>query len=111
VTGLAALPAAAQYPLALLLTIGAEWAVYCAVERRAPGRLFLAAVLVNACTQPVATWLVLYRAWNFLAVEALVCVAEVALLLALLGRGRRHTIALALAANGASALLGLVLFR
>lgn len=110
-TGLAALPTVAQLPLALLLTIGAEWAVYCAVERRAPGRLLVTAVLVNACTQPVATWLVLYRTWNFLAVEALVCVAEVPLLLALLGRGRRHTLALALAANVTSALLGLALFR
>ena len=110
-TGLAALPALVQYPLALALTIGAEWAVYYAVERHAPASLLLAAVLINACTQPVATWLVLYRAWNFLAVEALVCAAEVPLLLALLGRGRRHTIALALAANAASALLGLALFR
>jgi hypothetical protein len=111
VTGLATLPALVQYPLALLLTIGAEWAVYCVIERRAPLSLLLAAILINACTQPVATWLVLYRAWDFLAVEALVGLAEVPLLMALLRRGPRHALALSLAANGTSALLGLVLFR
>ena len=110
-TSLAALPIAAQFPLALLLTIAAEWVVYCVVERRSPGRLLLAAILVNACTQPIATWFVRYRGWNFLAVEVLVCIAEVPLLLALLRSGARRAIALSLAANAASALLGLALFR
>ena len=110
-TGLAALPAMVQYPLALALTIGAEWAVYYAVERHAPASLLLAAVLINACTQPVATWLVLYRAWDFLAVEVLVWLAEVPLLMALLRRGPRYALALSLAANATSALLGLALFR
>ena len=110
-TGLAALPAMVQYPLALALTIAAEWAVYYAVERHTPANLLLAAILINACTQPVATWLVHYRAWDFLLVEGLVCLAEVPPLMALLRRGPRHAVALSLAANVASALLGLALFR
>jgi hypothetical protein len=107
---LATLPWPAQLVASLLVTILVEFLVYWAALRAAPARLLLVATLVNACTQPVAVWLLLGPLPRFWAVEALVCLAESAFLTALLRLPYRRALLLSCAANLATALLGLALF-
>jgi hypothetical protein len=107
---LAALPWPAQLVASLLVTILVEFLVYWAALRAAPMRLLLVATLINACTQPVAVWLLLGPLPHFWAVEALVCLVESAFLAALLRLPYRRALLLACAANLATALLGRALF-
>jgi hypothetical protein len=107
---LTALPWPAQLIASLLVTILVEFLVYWAALRAAPARLLLVAILVNACTQPVAVWLLLGPLPHFWAVETLVCLVESAFLAALLRLPYQCALLLACAANLATALLGLALF-
>ena len=107
---LATLPWPAQLVASLLVTILVEFLVYWAALRAAPARLLLVAILVNACTQPVAVRLLRGPLPHFWAVEALVCLAESGFLAALLRLPYRRALLLACAANLTTALLGRALF-
>jgi hypothetical protein len=103
------------YPLALVITLAVEVAIYLVVLRAArllPGwRGLLAAVGVNLATHPVL-WLILtaHPGW-FIPAEACVCLVEAGLLWLLAGRrGAGLLLVTAVAANTASILAGAVLY-
>ncbi len=98
--------------VALAITVLVEWVVYAIALRRQPARLFLTSLLVNGLTEPVASVVVRgYSTWMMLLfVEIVVCVVEVALVAILLELSPRRATALSIAANGASALIGIILF-
>lgn len=112
-----------RYPLALGLTLTVEVAVYTAAVlaagfvrgRRAVAAVAGAAVAANLATHPLV-WLALRDAgstyWpRFAVVEVAAWLAESALLFLVIRRDARLLALVALVANCASALAGIVLWR
>jgi hypothetical protein len=98
-------------PLAALgLTIFVEGAVVTLVQRRDLRRVLLAAILVNACTQPIASALYQYGVAPWLAIEIAVILLETVLYRLLLSLGWARAAAISLLANAASALVGVLLY-
>jgi hypothetical protein len=98
-------------PLAALgLTVLVEFVVLSLIQRRAWGRVLLAAVLVNGCTEPLAS--LIYRSGTvpWIAIEAAVILVEWPLYRLLLPVGRGRAFVLALLANTASALVGVLVY-
>jgi hypothetical protein len=96
--------------VALALTAVIEFAVIALIQRRDVRRLLLAAILVNACTEPLANALYQSGVAPWLVIEIAVALAEAPLYRALLASGWRRAGAIALCANAASALTGVLLF-
>ena len=97
--------------ITLLITIAVEFLVLWALTRRRPAWLLLSSLLVNCLTQPVASELYRRGTLGFWPLEAVVCLAESVLLMALLPTRYRRALLLSVAANGSTALLSLVLPR
>lgn len=98
-------------PLAALgLTIVVEFAVLALVQRREVRRVALAAILVNACTEPMASVLYQNGVAPWLAIEVAVVVIEAPLYRLLLSVGWWRAFALSLLANAASAFVGVLLY-
>jgi len=101
---------ALQHFLSLLITIIAEFFVILAFMRHKPLKLLLYSVLINSFTLPLATYLYYYILESFVAVELLVFLAEGILLMLLLRISARKAFLISLAANFATAMIGLILF-
>ncbi len=98
-------------PLAALgLTIVVEGAVVALVQRRDLRRILLAAILVNCCTEPVASALYQYDLAPWLAIEIAVLLVEIVLYRLLLSLGWARAALISLLANAASALVGVLVF-
>ena len=96
---------------ALGLTIAVEGGVLWLIQRRDGWRLAYTAVAINAFTQPLALFAYRLLAFRFWSVEMAVIAVEGPLLAALLSVRLQRGYVLSVAANLASALAGLALFR
>lgn len=91
--------------LALLVTIVVEFAVLWLLTRRKPFPLLLYVTLINAFTEPLASYAYQSILPNFWLVEATVVLVESVLLAALLRVSYPRALVLSLLANLASAAL------
>ena len=80
------------------------------VQRREPGRVLLAALLVNALTEPIANAVYAAGIASWLAIEAIVVAVEMPFYGLLLQAAWRRALLLSLVANTASALIGVLLY-
>jgi hypothetical protein len=87
-----------------------EFAVLSLVQRRASGRVLLVALLVNGCTEPLASVIYQSGAVPWIAVEVGAILLEWPLYRLLLPVGRGRAFVLALLANTASALVGVLVY-
>jgi hypothetical protein len=98
-------------PLAAFgLTILVECAVLALMQRRDLRRVVLAAILVNACTEPMASLLYQYGVAPWLLIEVAVFLIETQLYRLILSVGWGRACVLSLLANAASALVGVLLY-
>ena len=107
-----------EYPLSLLFTIVVEFIVIFLILRREPAKLFIYSIMINAFTQPLATYayqtVVQYVLpdilRSLLLIELLVFVAESFLLKRLLEINYKKAVILSFAANLTTAVIGWFLF-
>jgi hypothetical protein len=95
---------------ALGLTILIEFCVLALVQRRELRRVLLAALLVNAFTEPVANAVYAAGIASWLAIEVAVVAVEMLLYGLLLQTAWRRALLLSQIANSASALIGVLLY-
>jgi hypothetical protein len=96
--------------VALGLTIVVEFAALALVQRRDVRRVALAAILVNAATEPMASVLYQSSVAPWLVIEVAVLLIEAPLYRLLLSVGWGRAFALSFLANAASALIGVLLY-
>ncbi len=98
--------------LTLGLTIVLEYLVYLVLLRQEKWHfLLLVSVLVNALTQPLASYFYRYIFPEFWLIEAGVWLAETFLLALLLGLRLNRALLLSFVANAFSAFCGLLIFQ
>ena len=96
--------------LALILTILIEFAIYFAIIRQDPPRLFLYSALINSFTNPLFNYLYNYELHNLYLLESAVALVECFLIKHLLEIGYRRAMLVSFLANMASLLIGLIIF-
>ena len=94
---------------ALVLTILAEFAVMVFLAGKKPLTVFTYAVLINALTLPIATFVYEQYLPDLILIEGIVICAECPLIAWLFELPYPRSLAISFCANGCSALLGILL--
>lgn len=92
-----------------IITVIIEFLVFWLFIRKEPLKLFLASILINSVTLPIATFIYISFYSNLILIEAAVFFVEIVLVKVILGVDYKMSILISLVANLTTALLGLFL--
>jgi hypothetical protein len=96
--------------ITLVVTVLAEFCVFWIFIRENPKKTFLYSLLINSFTLPLALYSYYNLIPNLLAVESLVVLSESVLIMLLFEVKYPKALAMSLAANLVTALIGLIFF-
>lgn len=91
-----------------VITVIIEFLVFWLFIKKEPSKLFLASILINSVTLPLATFIYLFFYTNFIFIEVVVFLVEIYMVRVLLEVDYKESFLISLAANLATVLLGLI---